>query len=170
MGAHELIEVVDRWRNKATIPNARAELDWSKAREELWGSMQHLTICLSPPLVDGIPVLPSEPFNPEFKGWLPVETHLVKARNGSFMAAGFTGFSACEVVMELGKATDFAFHNLERAKNKKHYDNLVTEAMREYAEKKVAGLHLDYPKIIEAKVLLNVEQNRHIAERSFLYQ
>jgi len=40
----------------------------------------------------------------------------------------------------------------------------VTEAMREYAEKKVAGLHLDYPKIIEAKVLLNVEQNRHIAE------
>lgn len=40
----------------------------------------------------------------------------------------------------------------------------VTEAMREYAEKKVAGLHLDYPKIIEAKVLLNVEQDRHIAE------
>lgn len=41
----------------------------------------------------------------------------------------------------------------------------VTEAMRDYAEKKVAGLHLDYPKIIEAKVLLNVENNdRHIAE------
>ncbi|MAB75610.1 MAG: ribosomal subunit interface protein [Verrucomicrobiales bacterium] len=40
----------------------------------------------------------------------------------------------------------------------------VTEPMREYAEKKVAGLHLDYPKIIEAKVLLNVEQERHIAE------
>ncbi len=40
----------------------------------------------------------------------------------------------------------------------------VTEAMREYAEKKVAGLHLDYPRIIEAKVILNVEQDRHIAE------
>lgn len=40
----------------------------------------------------------------------------------------------------------------------------ITESMREYAEKKVAGLHLDYPKIIEAKVLLNLEQNRHIAE------
>lgn len=40
----------------------------------------------------------------------------------------------------------------------------VTEPMREYAEKKVAGLHLDYPKIIEARVLLNLEQNRHIAE------
>ncbi len=40
----------------------------------------------------------------------------------------------------------------------------VTEPMRDYAEKKVAGLHLDYPKIIEAKVLLNVEQERHIAE------
>ena len=40
----------------------------------------------------------------------------------------------------------------------------VTEAMRDHAYKKVEGLHLDYPKIIEAKVLLNVEQDRHIAE------
>ncbi|MCC6880749.1 MAG: ribosome-associated translation inhibitor RaiA [Verrucomicrobiales bacterium] len=40
----------------------------------------------------------------------------------------------------------------------------VTEAMREYAQKKVEGLHLDYPKIIEAKVLLDVEGYRHIAE------
>ncbi len=41
----------------------------------------------------------------------------------------------------------------------------VTEAMRQHAEKKVAGLHLDYPKIIEAKVILNVEnEDRHIAE------
>lgn len=41
----------------------------------------------------------------------------------------------------------------------------VSEAMRDYAEKKVAGLHLDYPKIIEAKVILNVEHgDRHIAE------
>jgi putative sigma-54 modulation protein len=41
----------------------------------------------------------------------------------------------------------------------------VTEAMRDHAQKKVAGLHLDYPKIIEAKVLLNVENDtRHIAE------
>ncbi len=42
----------------------------------------------------------------------------------------------------------------------------VTDAMREYAEKKVEGLHLDYPKIIEAKVILDVQpnHNRHIAE------
>jgi len=40
----------------------------------------------------------------------------------------------------------------------------VTDAMREHAHKKVSGLHLDYPKIIEAKVLLNVEGDRHIAE------
>lgn len=40
----------------------------------------------------------------------------------------------------------------------------VTEAMRDHAYKKIEGLHLDYPKIIEAKVLLNVEQDRHIAE------
>ena len=29
----------------------------------------------------------------------------------------------------------------------------VTEAMRDYANKKVEGLHLDYPRIIEAKVI-----------------
>ena len=41
----------------------------------------------------------------------------------------------------------------------------VTDAMRQHAEKKVANLHLDYPKIIEAKVVLNVEHgDRHIAE------
>ncbi|MEC5129344.1 ribosome-associated translation inhibitor RaiA [Verrucomicrobiales bacterium BCK34] len=40
----------------------------------------------------------------------------------------------------------------------------VTDAMRDHAQKKVAGLHLDYPKIIEAKVILNVEGDRHIAE------
>ncbi len=41
----------------------------------------------------------------------------------------------------------------------------VTDAMRDYAHKKVEGLHLDYPKIIEAKVILDVEANRRqIAE------
>ena len=42
----------------------------------------------------------------------------------------------------------------------------VSDAMREYAFKKVESLHLDYPKIIEARVILNVEahHNRHIAE------
>ncbi len=41
----------------------------------------------------------------------------------------------------------------------------VTDAMREHAEKKVSGLHLDYPKIIEAKVLLDVDsKERHKAE------
>lgn len=45
----------------------------------------------------------------------------------------------------------------------RHVD--VTQAMREHAHKKVSGLHLDYPKIIEAKVLLDVEHNnRHKAE------
>ena len=36
----------------------------------------------------------------------------------------------------------------------------VTDAMREHAHKKVEGLHLDYPKIIEAKVILDVQKNR----------
>ena len=37
----------------------------------------------------------------------------------------------------------------------------VTEAIRSYAQKKVEGLHLDYPRIIEAKVVLDV-QNHHL--------
>lgn len=37
----------------------------------------------------------------------------------------------------------------------------VTEAIREYAHKKIEGLHLDYPRIIEAKVIIDV-QNHHL--------
>jgi putative sigma-54 modulation protein len=46
----------------------------------------------------------------------------------------------------------------------RHVD--VTEAMREYARKKVEGLHLDYPRIIEAKVVLDVQKhhNQQMAE------
>ncbi len=40
----------------------------------------------------------------------------------------------------------------------------VTEAMRQHAEKKIAGLNFDYPKVIDAKVLLDVEKDRHKAE------
>ena len=41
----------------------------------------------------------------------------------------------------------------------------VTEAMRDFAHKKVEGLHLDYPRIIEAKVILDVQKKtRQIAE------
>lgn len=36
----------------------------------------------------------------------------------------------------------------------------VTAAMRDYAQKKVEGLHLDYPRIIEAKVVLDVQNHR----------
>jgi putative sigma-54 modulation protein len=40
----------------------------------------------------------------------------------------------------------------------------VTDALRDHALKKIEGLHLDYPRIIEAKVVLDVQKNRHIAE------
>ena len=41
----------------------------------------------------------------------------------------------------------------------------VTDAIREYAHKKIEGLHLDYPRIIEAKVVLDVQtHHRHFAE------
>ncbi|HEY2574387.1 MAG TPA: ribosome-associated translation inhibitor RaiA [Verrucomicrobiaceae bacterium] len=40
----------------------------------------------------------------------------------------------------------------------------VTEPMREYARKKVENLHLDYPRIIDVKVLLDVEKERQKAE------
>jgi putative sigma-54 modulation protein len=41
----------------------------------------------------------------------------------------------------------------------------ITDAIREYARKKLDGLHLDYPRIIEAKVILDVQtHHRHFAE------
>jgi len=40
----------------------------------------------------------------------------------------------------------------------------VTDSLRDYVYKKIESLHLDYPKIIEAKVILDVQKNRQIAE------
>lgn len=41
----------------------------------------------------------------------------------------------------------------------------VTDSLREYAVSKISGIHLDYPKIIEAKAILDVQgERRHKAE------
>jgi len=40
----------------------------------------------------------------------------------------------------------------------------VTDALQDYARKKVESLHLDYPRIIDAQVVLEVEKYRHLAE------
>lgn len=40
----------------------------------------------------------------------------------------------------------------------------VTDSLRDYATRKIEGLHLDYPRIIEAKAILDVQKNRHVAE------
>lgn len=41
----------------------------------------------------------------------------------------------------------------------------ITDAIRDYARRKIDGLHLDYPRIIEAKVVLDVQtHHRHFAE------
>jgi len=40
----------------------------------------------------------------------------------------------------------------------------VTEPIKDYAIKKVEGLHLDYPRIIEAQVILDLQKYRHLAE------
>ena len=40
----------------------------------------------------------------------------------------------------------------------------VTESIKDYATGKVEHLHLDYPRIIEAHVILDVEKHRHFAE------
>lgn len=40
----------------------------------------------------------------------------------------------------------------------------VTEAIRNYAESKIGHLHLDYPRIIEAHVILDVQKYRQSAE------
>lgn len=40
----------------------------------------------------------------------------------------------------------------------------ITDAIREFVKKKIGTLHLDYPKIIEARAVLDVQKNRHVAE------
>jgi len=40
----------------------------------------------------------------------------------------------------------------------------ITPAIKDYAVKKIECLHLDYPRIIEAVVILDVEKYRHSAE------
>lgn len=40
----------------------------------------------------------------------------------------------------------------------------ITEAIKNYATTKIEHLHLDYPRIIEAHVILDVEKHRHFAE------
>jgi putative sigma-54 modulation protein len=40
----------------------------------------------------------------------------------------------------------------------------VTDPMKDYASSKIEHLHLDYPRIIEAHVILDVEKHRHFAE------
>jgi putative sigma-54 modulation protein len=41
---------------------------------------------------------------------------------------------------------------------------VITDAINEHATRKIESLHLDYPKIIEAHVILGVEKYRHWAE------
>jgi putative sigma-54 modulation protein len=40
----------------------------------------------------------------------------------------------------------------------------VTDAMKEFCRRRLACLHLDYPKIIEVQLILDVEKYRHTAE------
>ncbi len=40
----------------------------------------------------------------------------------------------------------------------------ITEAIRDYAKSKIDNIHLDYPRIIEAHVILDVSKHRHSAE------
>lgn len=40
----------------------------------------------------------------------------------------------------------------------------ITDAIKTFVEKKIGTLHLDYPRIIEARAVLDVKKNRHVAE------
>jgi putative sigma-54 modulation protein len=40
----------------------------------------------------------------------------------------------------------------------------ITDAIRQYAQSKVEHIHLDYPRIIEVHVILDVTKHRHFAE------
>jgi putative sigma-54 modulation protein len=40
----------------------------------------------------------------------------------------------------------------------------VTDPMKEYCRRRLASLHLDYPKIIEVQIIMDVQKYRHTAE------
>ncbi len=40
----------------------------------------------------------------------------------------------------------------------------VTDAIREFATRKIQSIHIDYPKIVEARVVLDVQKDRQVAE------
>ncbi len=40
----------------------------------------------------------------------------------------------------------------------------VTDAIREFATKKIQGIHIDYPRIVEARVIVDVQKDRQMAE------
>jgi putative sigma-54 modulation protein len=40
----------------------------------------------------------------------------------------------------------------------------VTGAMKEYFRRKIAGVHLEYPRIIQVQATLDIQKYRHIAE------
>ena len=40
----------------------------------------------------------------------------------------------------------------------------VTEAIREFATKKIQGIHLDYPRIVEARLVVDVQKERQTAD------
>ena len=40
----------------------------------------------------------------------------------------------------------------------------VTDASREFATKKIQGIHIDYPRIVEARVVVDVQKDRQVAE------
>ena len=40
----------------------------------------------------------------------------------------------------------------------------VTDAIREFAVKKIQAIHIDYPKIVEARVVVDVQKDRQMAE------
>jgi putative sigma-54 modulation protein len=40
----------------------------------------------------------------------------------------------------------------------------ITDAIKAYAESKVDLIHLDYPRIIDAQIILDVQKHRHFAE------
>ena len=44
----------------------------------------------------------------------------------------------------------------------RHID--VTDAIRDFAHKKIEAIHIDYPRIVEARVVVDVQKDRHVAE------
>ena len=83
---------------------------------------------------------------------------------GAIHAAQFCGFGMLNLSSQKRKRPIMQIQNANPPIQVTGRHVSVTDAMKEYCRRRLACLHLDYPKIIEVQMLLDVEKYRHTAE------